>query len=103
MNDYEDGDDPREHLLVLKPASEGFDRSKYSTPQQTTTRDECAMSKSILITGGAGFIASHVVRCFALKYPKYKVRAKCRLLTSSSVLKRVVRSSSWTSSITALA
>jgi dTDP-glucose 4,6-dehydratase len=29
--------------------------------------------KSILITGGAGFIGSHVVRLFAQKYPEYKI------------------------------
>ena len=29
--------------------------------------------KTILITGGAGFIGSHVVREFALKYPSYKI------------------------------
>ena len=29
--------------------------------------------KSILITGGAGFIGSHVVRLFAKKYPDYKI------------------------------
>lgn len=29
--------------------------------------------KTILITGGAGFIGSHVVREFVLKYPKYKI------------------------------
>ena len=32
------------------------------------------MSKSILLTGGAGFIASHVVRLLARKYPYYKVK-----------------------------
>ena len=30
-------------------------------------------AKNILITGGAGFIGSHVVRLFAKKYPEYKV------------------------------
>ena len=31
------------------------------------------MSKTILITGGAGFIGSHVVRLFASKYHDYKI------------------------------
>lgn len=31
---------------------------------------------SILITGGAGFIASHVVILLVEKYPQYKVRAR---------------------------
>lgn len=31
------------------------------------------MSKKILITGGAGFIGSHVVNYFADKYPDYKI------------------------------
>ena len=31
------------------------------------------MPKTILITGGAGFIGSHVVRLFVLKYPQYRI------------------------------
>ena len=31
------------------------------------------MSKSILITGGAGFIGSHVIRLFVTKYPNYAI------------------------------
>ena len=31
------------------------------------------MSKSLLITGGAGFIGSHVVQLFVEKYPSYKI------------------------------
>ncbi len=31
------------------------------------------MKKSILITGGAGFIGSHVVRLFVRKYPEYQI------------------------------
>lgn len=31
------------------------------------------MAKTIIITGGAGFIGSHVVRLFVQKYPDYKI------------------------------
>lgn len=31
------------------------------------------MEKTIFITGGAGFIGSHVVRLFVNKYPQYQI------------------------------
>jgi dTDP-glucose 4,6-dehydratase len=31
------------------------------------------MKKTLIITGGAGFIGSHVVRLFVQKYPDYKI------------------------------
>lgn len=43
------------HLLILQPFSTTY------------------MSKKILITGGAGFIGSHVIRLFVNKYPDYTI------------------------------
>ncbi len=47
------------------------------------------MSKNILITGGAGFIGSHVVKRFVSKYPKYNI-INIDKLTYAGDLKNVV-------------
>jgi nucleoside-diphosphate-sugar epimerase len=39
--------------------------------------------QNILLTGGAGFIGSHVATLLCTRYPQYKVRAS-RLVASSS-------------------
>ena len=44
--------------------------------------------KSILITGGAGFIGSHVVRHFVSKYPQYKI-VNLDILSYAADLKRL--------------
>ncbi len=36
-------------------------------------QNDKANNKTILITGGAGFIGSHLVRLFVTKYPEYQV------------------------------
>jgi len=36
-------------------------------------KDSHCMNKTILITGGAGFIGSHVIREFVVKYPEYHI------------------------------
>lgn len=43
-------------------------------------------AKNVLITGGAGFIASHVAILFAKKYPHYKVRASSKAMDFFSPL-----------------
>lgn len=37
------------------------------------TNQRCYVPRNILITGGAGFIASHIAVDLALKYPEYEV------------------------------
>ena len=42
--------------------------------------------KNILITGGAGFIGSHVVRLFVRKYPQYKTEIKTHMEDKLAVI-----------------
>tara|TARA_B110000003_G_scaffold120377_1_gene122818 strand:- start:403 stop:567 length:165 start_codon:yes stop_codon:yes gene_type:complete len=41
-------------------------------------------AKNVLITGGAGFIASHVAVLFAKKHPDYKVRVNKNVARDNS-------------------
>ena len=41
--------------------------------------------KNILITGGAGFIGSHLVKFFVKNYPKYKIINLDNLTYASSL------------------
>ena len=43
--------------------------------------------KNTIITGGAGFIGSHVVRLFVNKYPEYHIINLDKLTAASDALK----------------
>ena len=42
-------------------------------PEMHCQFEKMTSMKNILITGGAGFIGSHVVRLFVNKYPQYNI------------------------------
>mmetsp|Transcript_12808 Transcript_12808/g.35367 ORF Transcript_12808/g.35367 Transcript_12808/m.35367 type:complete len:376 (-) Transcript_12808:96-1223(-) len=50
-----------------------------TTKKQKTEEEGSYVPKNILITGGAGFIASHVAILMAKKYPQYKIVVYDRL------------------------
>ena len=75
-----------EHIIFSHSGS-AFVVSSSSQNQKYNSRDEMPYEpKNILITGGAGFIASHVAILFAKKYPHCKVRS----VNSSSSIDRFV-------------
>ena len=72
---------PRAHEILPTPSRVPSYRSKANCRikadaqrhARTRFRKDATMTKSILLTGGAGFIASHVARLLAEKYPAYQV------------------------------
>ena len=68
------------YILTARPPAAGKAKGLCGTAGKMTAETQQANkpyeAKNVLITGGAGFIASHVAILFAKKYPQYKVRPR---------------------------
>ena len=53
--------------------SKAWQRRRWAVAALFEARTMADLTKTILVTGGAGFIASHVTCLLAKKYPAYKV------------------------------